>query len=112
MSRGQNQTTYQDQSDFFYANPLEYLQQRFPEQVDASFPPSDGALLPIKPLLDDRQWSHQWPSHLVLFEALLKPDVASLLRDLGYEEEKRIKNGHWQDDARRKGDIIVLRWQR
>ncbi|EEB90831.1 hypothetical protein MPER_10912 [Moniliophthora perniciosa FA553] len=34
----QNLSTYKDQTTVFFADPLQYLKERFPEQVDPVFP--------------------------------------------------------------------------
>jgi phosphatidylinositol glycan class B len=109
--RGQNASTYQDQSAVFYADPLQYLESRFPAKVDVSFPPSP-ALLPSS--VEAPIFSHEWPSHLAVFEHLLRQadgKVGALLGSKGYEEVWREWNSHWHDDARRTGDVIVLAHQ-
>jgi len=70
----------------------------------------------------DRGWTHTWPSHLVLFKNLLDEpcrlledctSVGELLEKKGYRFEKEFWNGigGWHEDERRKGGIVVLRWQ-
>lgn len=112
IGSGQNAKTYKDQSDFFYDDPLTYLVDRFPSSVNESFPPSPLPLHPPSknaPL--DLGWSHEWPSHLVLFDALLThPGIRDLLPHRGYQEVWRQWNSHVQDDARRAGDVIVLQY--
>lgn len=113
---GQDASTYRDQSDFFYASPTDYLLARFPPSVNLSFPSS-----PFVPphsssttsSSNDLGWTHEWPSHLVVFDALLKQDggtVERLLKERGYREERRLWNSHWHEDERRRGDVVVLRW--
>ncbi|CAG8436439.1 3836_t:CDS:2 [Diversispora eburnea] len=70
---------YMDESDHFYANPLEFINTHFE---------------PL-PLINDNNYDYLWPSHLVIFEALLQ--------DLGTLLEKSVYN----QDSRRKGDVIV-----
>ncbi|KAI0822851.1 glycosyltransferase family 22 protein [Trametes gibbosa] len=105
---GQDVTRYQDQTDIFYASPLEYLKSRFPGEVNPAFPPS--ALPRSKPGVDANEtqpWRHEWPRSLVFFGALLnQPDVRNLLLDLGYEEAWRAEHG-WEGDERRRGGIRV-----
>lgn len=107
--RGQNVSNYRDQSDFFYDDPLSYLHTRFPPSVDPSFPPSPSPASYLLVKNYDLGWKHTWPSHIVLFEALL-PQVKEVLEDRGYRQEKRIWNSHWHEDERRRGDVIILRW--
>lgn len=104
--------SYKDQSDFFYHNPRAYLEARFPIVVDESFPPSPVAgRSQALTSLNDLAWRHEWPSHLVVFEALLDQEagVKDLLADRGYSEYTRIWNSHWHPDGRRRGDILILR---
>ncbi|SGY14818.1 BQ5605_C013g07112 [Microbotryum silenes-dioicae] len=98
-------TAYRDQSDYFYASPSNYLTQRFPSEVDPTFPPTP---------FQTQEWQHTWPSHLVFFETLLDqdPEVAKILKGVGYEEEERRWNSLWHDDGRRRGDVVVWKWRR
>ncbi|WFD32198.1 glycosylphosphatidylinositol anchor biosynthesis [Malassezia sp. CBS 17886] len=75
--------TYWDQSDFFFHDPVRYLAERFPARVDERFPamrrehfrpPVGGnASDPVAAhAAHDLGWRHAWPSHLVLFESLLR----------------------------------------
>ncbi|KAL8283183.1 hypothetical protein RQP46_005961 [Phenoliferia psychrophenolica] len=114
---GQNASTYRDQSDYFYDDPTHYLATRFPSSVDISFPSSPFVLPPSphdsKPDATDLGWRHEWPSHIVAFDALLVSDqgaVAGLLEAKGYREWERLWNSHWHEDDRRRGDIVILRW--
>ena len=137
--RGQPSDSYRDQSDHFYASPSTYLIHRFPSHVDPSFPPSPfpppdpfalsatiPSILKARQDLEDRKfdrgWSHTWPSHLVVFQNLLdevcRPQedcesVGDLLEKKGYRVEREFWNGigGWHEDERRKGGIVVLRWQ-
>lgn len=118
--RGQDKTTYRDQSDFFYHDPIGYLKTRFPPTVHRSFPPSPftypSRLSSIKRPSGDLGWFHAWPSHFVLFSTLLESSnaegetVGELLERQGYKVETRIWNSHWQDDDRRNGDVVLMRW--
>ena len=85
---------------------------RFPPVVDPSFPSSLGATRePSAASDDDLGWAHAWPSHLVVFDALLeKREVAAILAQRGYVERARFWNAHWTDDERRRGDVVVLAW--
>jgi phosphatidylinositol glycan class B len=49
--------------------------------------------------------NHTWPTHLVLFDQLKIDDY---LKEMGYIECKRFFNSHFHDDARRKGDVLVM----
>ncbi|SCV70356.1 BQ2448_1750 [Microbotryum intermedium] len=104
---GHDATTslYRDQSDYFYESPSTYLTQRFPTEVDPTFPPSP---------FQTKDWQHTWPSHLVFFQALLDqdPGVERVLRGRGYEEVERRWNSLWHDDERRRGDVVVWKWRR
>ncbi|GAA5825897.1 hypothetical protein JCM11251_000044 [Rhodosporidiobolus azoricus] len=135
---GQDPSLYLDQSDYFYRSPSQYLLQRFPRTVDLSFRPSPP--LPLTPPhLDlegeedkyDLGWTHAWPLRLVLFSNLLavpctsptgletvgecgeEGTVGGLLWKKGYREEKRFWNaiGGWNEDERRRGEVVVLRWR-
>jgi phosphatidylinositol glycan class B len=71
-----------DEADQFYLNPIKFLQQHQQDRI--------------------------WPtSHLVLFENLL-PQVQDYLKEQGYTECQRFFNSHFHDDARRRGDVVVL----
>ncbi|GAA5946343.1 hypothetical protein JCM3765_000204 [Sporobolomyces pararoseus] len=141
---GQPQDIYLDQSDHFYSSPSTYFLTRFPLSVDSTFPPSlistspdPYAVVSSHPpttsttearqqLIEkkfDLEWSYSsWPSHLVVFQALLdtpcRPeepcrDVRELLVDrLGYKVEKKFWNGigGWHEDERRKGGVVLLSW--
>ncbi|ORY78028.1 Alg9-like mannosyltransferase family-domain-containing protein [Leucosporidium creatinivorum] len=116
---GQDPTTYLDQSDVFYASPISYLHTRFPHTVNPSFPPSPfpSAVSLPPPSSSDLNWRHEWPSHIVVFQALLeeveegKETVGEVLRRMGYAEERRLWNSHWHEDERRRGNVVVLRWK-
>lgn len=124
---------YWDQSDFFYHDPIHYIERRFPATVDQSFPPTPppaprtaGTQLEeelARHAQYDLGWRHAWPSHLIVFDALLheRPrecrdnlecqsrTLAHLLRDKGYRESQRFWNSVINMDARRRGDIVVLK---
>ncbi|KAI0265809.1 glycosyltransferase family 22 protein [Gloeopeniophorella convolvens] len=93
---GEDLSTYQDKSDIFFADPPAFLAARFPAHVDTAFPPSNKA-----PQL------YTWPSHLVLFGALLRePGIEDALRAKGYAEVWRAGNGV-EEDPRRRGGVRV-----
>ncbi|KAI8338676.1 Alg9-like mannosyltransferase family-domain-containing protein [Chlamydoabsidia padenii] len=78
----QENNTYLDQADQFYANPALFLST----------------------------WT-RWPDTLVMFDQLLTayPDVASLLKqEHGYMECQRFFNTHVHWDSRRKGDVVAF----
>ncbi|GAA5959978.1 hypothetical protein JCM21900_001448 [Sporobolomyces salmonicolor] len=134
---GQPPSLYLDQTDHLYASPARYFLARFPSAVDPSFPPSpvpdpdpyllrppsSAALAARRALASrrfDRGWTHAWPSHLVVFGALLEDDggehyttVRELLEGKGYVVEKRFWNGvgGWHEDERRRGGVVVLSWR-
>lgn len=114
---------YRDQTDFFYASPLSYVQSRFPPTVNPAFPPSPfvAAHLPSRGAVrasrngdsNDLGWWHEWPSHLVAFDVLLTEDdgkVGEFLAGKGYAVDRREWNSHFHEDGRRRGDIVVLKW--
>lgn len=109
LHSGQDPSTYLDQSDFFYDSPSKYLLNRFPSSVDPSFPPSPFPSARYLPHTSDLGWRHEWPSHLVLFDALV-PELQGLLEAQGYREQTRLWNSHWHEDDRRRGDVVVWRW--
>ncbi|KAK4702126.1 GPI mannosyltransferase 3, partial [Phenoliferia sp. Uapishka_3] len=112
---GQNASTYRDQSDYFYEDPIQYLLTRFPPAVDPAFPPSPFTIPSFSDNSMDLGWRHEWPSHVVVFQDLLTSFggvVAGLLKQRGYVEYKRMWNSHFQDDARRTGDVVVLKWSK
>ncbi|THH16484.1 hypothetical protein EW146_g4163 [Bondarzewia mesenterica] len=109
----QDLRAYRDQTDVFYASPIEYLTTRFPPVVDTTFPPSPfPRSLPGTPAsaMEIPPWRHEWPSHLVFFDALLQhKGVEGLLKKIGYAEVW--KAGNWlEEDWRRRGGVRVWRF--
>ncbi|WFD26355.1 glycosylphosphatidylinositol anchor biosynthesis [Malassezia nana] len=111
---------YWDQSDFFFADPLQYMTLRFPPLVDLSFPPMESASfsvpystgLPQAHAAYDLGWAHPWPSHLVLFSSLLDVrnqthSMAELLTAQGYRETMRFWNALLHPDTHRRGSVVV-----
>lgn len=128
---------YKDESDYFYEDPVRYLQVALGEGSRATTggwtpahaaafelnaqaqtqtqtqtqTPTPAPPLSLPPSLPP---AHLYPSHLVLFDALLKhprygPQLQRfLLHDKGYRVERRIWNSLFHDDPRRWGDILVL----
>lgn len=87
--------TYRDESDDFYDDPISFLQNRIGNE------------------------ERPWPSHLVLFEALLgqksssvtqEPElsVANVLEDRGYKPKRSFWNSLFHPDHRRRGQVIVM----
>ena len=96
---GEELSTYQDETDIFFRDPETFLSARFPEHVDATFPPSSRA-----------PHEYAWPSHLVFFGALLhERGVEDALRAKGYAEVWRAGNGIEEDSRRREG-VRIWRW--
>ncbi len=100
------ETQYWDQSDFFYHDPIRYLVDRFPYNVDTDYPPASPA---VGGEAWDQGWRHSWPSHLVVFESLLKEGtrkaghtrtLKNLLSLKGYREVKRYWNTLKHEDER------------
>ncbi|KAH9959528.1 Alg9-like mannosyltransferase family-domain-containing protein [Lactifluus volemus] len=97
---GEDLSTHQDETDAFFKNPAEFLSVRFPDHVDPTFPPSI-----------DAPQRYEWPSHVVLFGALLRgPGVEDFLRDKGYTEVWHAGNGI-EEDPRRRGGVRIWQWQ-
>lgn len=74
------ENTALDEADLFYKDPLHYLDNL--QQLNKT-------------------------SHLILFENLV-PKIDKYLNENGYTECKRFFNSHFHDDARRRGDVVVL----
>jgi phosphatidylinositol glycan class B len=94
-------------------SPFLYIRDRFPKIVDPTFPPS---AFPSSPpgVSDQRHWSHTWPSHIVLFGALLDVTedgitIRQLLIETGYAETWKVGNG-WEEDEKRRGGVSVWEW--
>ncbi|KAG8751326.1 glycosylphosphatidylinositol anchor biosynthesis [Ceratobasidium sp. 428] len=115
--------SYASQTDVFFEalGPTAYFQTYFPQDVDSAFPPSPAPYtIPGNPA-PENGWRHTWPSHLLMFGALenqpaslsnsTQPAVTvkTRLEELGYKVIRRIANG-WEEDARRKGGIIIWEW--
>ncbi|KAI9312154.1 Alg9-like mannosyltransferase family-domain-containing protein [Dichotomocladium elegans] len=77
----QDPSTYVDEADRFYADPLGFLAN-----------------------------ITEWPSHLVMFDALWRNTVGvrEYLETKGYSECHRLFNSHFHDDWRRRGDVVVI----
>ncbi|KAJ8507598.1 hypothetical protein ONZ45_g10045 [Pleurotus djamor] len=101
--RGEDLTTYRDQTDIFYESPMEYILQYFPSSVEPSFPVSKHpATLAGSTSV---AWSHEWPRHLVFFGQLLEFEgVEELFLGLGYNEVWR-RGFDWEGDDKRKGGV-------
>ncbi|KAF8425651.1 Alg9-like mannosyltransferase family-domain-containing protein [Tirmania nivea] len=95
----QEKSTYLDEADHFYADPIAFLKANFP------VPPRKGGN-PKKRMREETRY--QWPERLVMFEVLEK-----VLReywggdDSRYRSCARFFNSHFHDDKRRKGDVVV-----
>lgn len=116
---GESKDKYRDQSDFFYEDPLRYLQTYFPDQVDPRYPPSRGWRRDTDPSRFEERAErsddppHAWPSSLVVFQSLLAhdaygKDVQSLLSAKGYVVVARLWNSLLHDDSRRRGRMVVF----
>lgn len=120
MTREQQTVEYWDQSDFFYHDPIKYLVDRFPYNVNTDYPASPKSQQQGGGHPWDKGWRHSWPSHLVVFESLLKegtrkPGHTRTLKNLlslkGYREVARYWNTPKHEDPRRDGDIVVLAYK-
>lgn len=124
MTPAQAEVAYWDQTDFFYHDPIKYLVERFPYNVDPRFPETPdvagyaGGGAAEHPW--DQGWRHSWPSHLVVFESLLHEGtrkvghtrtLKNLLSLKGYREVARYWNTPKHEDRRRDGDVVVLAYK-
>lgn len=127
--RNKDPATYWDQSDFFFADPVRYLRDRFPARVDTQFPPmrqyhfhkprpTNATDAVSQHVQSDLGWRHTWPSHLVLYTSHLDmresdggDTVGAFLRRRGYVETRRIWNALSHPDWNRRGDIVVLQFE-
>ncbi|KAJ3801502.1 glycosyltransferase family 22 protein [Lentinula aff. detonsa] len=108
----QNLSTHRDQTKIFFANPYQYLIDRFPDRVDTTFPISPyPTSIPGEITFNDA-WRHEWPRYLVFFGVLLEEQgIEEHLVGRGYEEVW--KGGRfWEGDSElRKGGVRVWKWQ-
>ena len=104
---------YKDQTDIFYESPIQYLETRFPKQVDPSFPASPHPRsMPGVATAVAYPWQHEWPQNVVFFGALLEQEgVRDLLLHQGYDKVWQAEYG-WEGDERRKGGVHVWRYGR
>lgn len=96
----QQKSTYLDEADQFYADPVAFLQANFPT------PPRKDAN-PKKRMREEKRY--QWPDRLVFFEVLEREMLREYLggENSGYRPCMRFFNSHFHDDGRRKGDVVV-----
>ncbi|KAF7363648.1 Mannosyltransferase [Mycena sanguinolenta] len=115
--QNQDTSTYRDQTTVFFASPRMYLNERFPQSVDPSYPPSPfptsvpGAVRSTAAEPNQYPWVHEWPEYLVFFGALLhEPGVQQLLEDRGYSEVW-MAGRVWEGDCdERKGGVRVWKY--
>ncbi|RKP23280.1 Alg9-like mannosyltransferase family-domain-containing protein [Syncephalis pseudoplumigaleata] len=93
---------YKSEQDVFYADPAAFLNARL-QTLDAQSLPREPASTAELDRMAERRW---WPSHLLLFDALL-PAVNETLGAHGYHECSRFFNSFFHDDERRIGDVLV-----
>lgn len=106
----QDLSTYQHQTTIFFADPYQYLIDRFPSAVDTNFPISPYPA--STPGVSDDTWRHEWPRYLVLFGALLKEHgVKEYLIGKGYNEVWRWGRSWEGDSDERKGGVRVWKWE-
>ncbi|KAJ6497068.1 glycosyltransferase family 22 protein [Mycena vitilis] len=115
--QNQDPANYRDQTNVFFASPHTYLQQRFPQSVDQTFPLSPfptsvpGAFQSITPEPNDYPWVHTWPRYLVFFGALLHEEgVRKLLEQRGYIEIWSAGRAWEGDSDERKGGVKVWKY--
>ncbi|KAG5517874.1 hypothetical protein PMAC_000328 [Pneumocystis sp. 'macacae'] len=81
---------YKDEAQQFYDNPSLFLQKYFIyEKINSTL-----------------QNGFFWPSHFVFFENLISI-IDSYISVVGYRECARFFNSHFNNDWRRRGDVIV-----
>lgn len=113
----EEKSTYVDEADAFYADPLLWLRQNMSRQ-----PPSSARGGIFTSTTRDKHKPHQrqhqsdshgrlagrreWPDYLIFFAAAEKTMEAAL-RGSGYVECWRGFNSHWHDDRRRGGDVVA-----
>lgn len=102
--------SYRDQTDVFFATPLWYLNTYFPPAANPEFPRSPHPTT-APGTTETGLWAHEWPTHIVLFGALLQEEgVEDKLRDVGYVPTWREGNG-LEEDPRRRGGVRVWVWK-
>lgn len=120
--QGQDINEYKDQTDVFYESPLEYLETRFPPDVDLTFPPSGYPSsppgLPKKQVTGEEEahveergrWKHEWPEYLVMFGRLLDtPGIREYLtKTMRYKIVWRAGYG-FDEEQNRSGGVFVLK---
>lgn len=100
----QELSQYEDQSDKFYSNQETWLFQNLPPiPFSITSHPFHSQRKLRQP---GREYTYEWPSHLVFFESLEK-EIQLYLKGSLYEECARFKNTEWHWDDRRAGDIII-----
>jgi phosphatidylinositol glycan class B len=119
---GQDIDEYRDQTDVFYDSPLDYLNTRFPPDVDLTFPPSTYPCsppgLPEKltagnegtRAAESERWKHEWPEYLVMFGHLLDtPGIREYLtRTMRYKIVWKAGHG-FDEEPKRSGGVFVLK---
>lgn len=94
---------YVDEADEAHADPIQFLQKNFPTP-----PRGDG--VGLKRMMEETRY--RWPERLVVFGVLEREVLRGYLgldnEEGGYRVCGRFWNGHWHDDWRRRGDVVVL----
>ncbi|KAF7338111.1 Mannosyltransferase [Mycena venus] len=114
--QNQDPAAYRDQTTVFFASPLAYLKDRFPQLVDPTyplspFPTSVPGALESTAETGGYPWVHEWPQHLVFFGALLEEEgVQNLLEERGFREVWSAGRA-WEGDCdERKGGVKVWKY--
>lgn len=99
---GSSVDTYMDESDYFYDNPILFIKENFPEEIDVDNVQSEHV-----------QWPHKWPHYIVMFEDLWgnNQDIRDYLGG-HYVIVENIWNSHGHWDSRREGDLLVLKYSK
>lgn len=92
-------TTYLDEADQFYADPVTWMQEHMED-------PSNLRGRRLQGQIEIHQGKAQWPEYLVFFEHL-EPTMTDFLAKTDYKQCWRGFNTHWHDDRRRQGDVVV-----
>lgn len=106
---GEDLQVYEDQTDVFYASPMTYIRDRFPQEVDPSFPPSPYPSSRPGVLDTTKSWKHTWPRYLVFFGALQEANILASLRDKGYQPVWNAQYGLDNEESR-SGGVTVWKY--
>ena len=97
LKDGVTVSDYMDESDYFYDNPLQFVQDNFPDFNDQS-------------INLQAEWPHQWPDYLIVFENLFdnNPILEEYIKS-NYQIDRSIWNAPFHWDDRRTGNLLILK---